>query len=417
MIRRRPLTGLLAAVTVSLTGSTVAALALPWFVWSTTGSATRMGVVAFAEATPYVLVKALGGPFVDRYGPRRISWVSDLASAAAMAAVPVLHALGVLSFGVLLGLVALIGAARGPGDTAKEVMVPEAARRGAVPLERATGLLGGVERLSGTLGPVAGGALVALAGEMAALGVNAALFVLGSLLVAGALPRGMGGAAPASDGGYLRRLGEGLALLRGDPLLLTLVVMLAVTNLLDAATMVLVPLWVYGAGHSPAALGTLLAVWSGAALAGSLLAAGVAHRLPRRVVFFAGFVLGSVPKYLVLLLDAPLWAVAGVFVVGGFGVGFVNPVIGAVMFERIPGPLLGRAQALGGALSFAGIPLGRLLGGAGAGLLGLAPVLALVGLVYAATIAVSGLRPEWRSMDRGQEREREKIPGVPAEIT
>jgi hypothetical protein len=41
----RPLGGLLTAIAVSLTGTRVSAIALPWFVLVTTGSATRTGVV------------------------------------------------------------------------------------------------------------------------------------------------------------------------------------------------------------------------------------------------------------------------------------------------------------------------------------------------------------------------------------
>jgi MFS family permease len=87
----RPLVGVLAAIAVSLTGTRVSAIALPWFVLSTTGSATLTGVVAFCEMTPYVLVKAFTGPLVDRIGPRAVSWTADLVSACAAGAVPLLH--------------------------------------------------------------------------------------------------------------------------------------------------------------------------------------------------------------------------------------------------------------------------------------------------------------------------------------
>ncbi len=188
----RPLGGVLTAMAVSLTGTRISGIALPWFVLVATGSATRTGLVAFFEMAPYVLVKALAGPLVDKVGPRVVSWTADLASATAAAAVPVLHGSGLLSFPVLLALVVLIGAARGPGDLAKEVMVPEAADRGRVPLERATGLSGVIERLASTVGPAAGGTLIALVGPLTGLAVNAACFAAGSVIVALTLPRSMG---------------------------------------------------------------------------------------------------------------------------------------------------------------------------------------------------------------------------------
>ncbi|MGD1218415.1 MFS transporter [Streptomyces krungchingensis] len=402
-LRRRPspLGGLVAAVAVSLTGTRVAAVALPWFVLVTTGSAAQTGVVTFCETAPYVASKALSGPWIDRLGPRRISWTADLASASAVVLVPLLHALSLLSYAPLLVLVAVVGAARGPGDLAKEVMVPQAAELTGVVLERGTGWIGVMERLSGTLGPAAGGALVLIFGPMAGLLANAAAFLAGSALVALALPGELGGPAPAGRRrpGYLRSLGEAFTLLRSDRLLPAVMLMLAVTNFLDAALGVLLPVWARDSGSGAGMLGLLIGVGSATAVGGSLVAATVAHRLPRRRVFFAGFLLGGAPKFLILAVDAPVWAVLTVFAVGGFGAGFLNPVLGAVLFERIPPELLGRAQGVGSSLAFAGVPLGGLLAGAGATAVGLVPVLATVGLAYLVTTLVSGLCPVWRGMD------------------
>ncbi|MFD3485768.1 MFS transporter [Streptomyces sp. NPDC058665] len=407
-----PLVGVLTAMAVSLTGTRVSAIALPWFVLVTTGSATRTGVVAFCEMAPYVLVKAFTGPLVDRAGPRTISWTTDLVSSAAALAVPVLHAADLLSFPLLLVLVALIGAARGPGDLAKDVMVPEAADHGRVPLERATGFAGVTERLASTIGPAAGGALIAVLGPLTGLTVNAACFALGSVVIGLVLPRGMGrpvkhtpppqdGADAPKEPGYWRRFGQGFTFLRGEPLLLTIVVMVMVTNFLDAAfSAVLLPVWAKESGNGPSAIGLCAGAGGLAAIGGSLIAAGVAHRMRRRVVFFGGFLLAGAPRWLILASPAPLWAVVVVFAVGGFGAGFLNPILAAVSYERVPRRLLGRVKALSGALSWSGMPLGGLLGGAAVALTGLAPVLLVGGAVYFLTTNLTGLRPEWREMDR-----------------
>ncbi|MDY0813270.1 MFS transporter [Kitasatospora purpeofusca] len=422
----RPLAGVLTAMAVSLTGTRVSAIALPWFVLATTGSATMTGVVAFVELAPYVLVKAFTGPVIDRLGPRVVSWTTDAVSAVAAGLVPLLHALGLLPFWLLLVMVATIGAARGPGDLAKEVMVAEAADRGRIPMERATGLSGVTERLATTIGPAVGGGLIALLGPMAGLTVNAVAFALGSLVIAVALPQGMGrpaaapeasgprtapagGGAATGDGerpvGYWRMFREGFAFLRGDPLLLTVIVTVAVTNLLDAAFLtVLVPVWARETGGGPAAIGLTGSAWGIAAVVGSLIAAAVAHRLPRRTVFFVGFLLVGAPRFLVLAMDVPMGLVIAVFVVSGFGGGFLNPILGAVQFERVPRHLLGRVNALGDSLAWAGIPVGGLLAGVAVSTVGLIPVLLACGGLYIATTALSGLRPEWREMDRKRGR-------------
>lgn len=408
----RPLVGVLVAMAVSLTGTRISVVALPWFVLVTTGSATQTGLVAFCEMTPYVVVKAFTGPLVDRIGPRAVSWTTDLASATAAAAVPLLHALGLLSFPLLLALVALIGAARGPGDLAKEVMVPEAAERGRVPLERATGLSGVIERLASTVGLAVGGSLVALLGPLTALAVNAGCFALGSVIIKLALPPGTGhtaGEAPSPGGkpepGYWRRFGEGFAFLRGEPLLLTVIVMVGITNLLDAAFVsVLVPVWARESGNGPAAIGLMGGVMGAAGVGGSLIAAVVAHRLRRRVVVLTGFLLAGAPRFLTLALDAPLGVVLAVFAVSGFGAGFVNPVLGAVLVERVPRRMLGRVNALGDSLAWAGIPLGGLMAGAAVTSAGLVPVLLACGAAYFLATNLAGLRPEWREMDRTRGR-------------
>lgn len=89
----------------------------------------------------------------------------------------------------------------------------------------------------------------------------------------------------------------------------------------------------------------------------------VAHRLWRRVVVLIGFLLAGAPRFLILAFDAPLGVVLAVFAVSGFGAGFVNPVLGAVLVERVPRRMLGRVNALGDSLAWAGIPLGGLLAG------------------------------------------------------
>ncbi|OIV35576.1 MFS transporter [Mangrovactinospora gilvigrisea] len=405
---RRPLVGVLAGLALALTGTRVSAIAIPWFVLVTTGSATRTGLVTLCEMAPYVLVKALSGPVVDRVGARPVSVATDVASALGAAAIVALHGAGLLSTGVLLVLVAVVGGVRGPGDLAKEVMIPAAADAAGVPLERATGMLGVIERLAQTVGPAAAGGLIAAAGAMAGLIVNAAAFALGSVVIALMAPRS---AVPhdqqdgAEPGGYLRGLADGWRFLRNDRLLMAIALMICCTNLIDQGrAAVLMPVWARESGGGPAALGAVGTVWGIAAVCGSLTATALAHRMPRRTVYLVSFVIAGPPLFLVLASGAPLWAVASVAAVGGCASGFINPILSAVEYERIPRRMLGRVNALVNSLAWAGIPLGGLAAGAAVAAVGLAPALVAGGGLYFLVTTGAGLRPEWREMDRDRKR-------------
>mgnify|MGYP000873093768 CR=1 FL=1 len=98
----------LLAEVVSTTGTRMSMVAIPWFVLTTTGSAATTGVVAFAETLPYVVVLALGGPVVDRFGAWRVAIVAGVTAAGLVGAVPALYAAGALHLGVLVVLVAAV---------------------------------------------------------------------------------------------------------------------------------------------------------------------------------------------------------------------------------------------------------------------------------------------------------------------
>ncbi|WP_158441261.1 hypothetical protein [Kribbella steppae] len=55
---RAPLVAFLVANVVSICGTRVSAIAIPWFVLMTTGSPFKTGVVALAEMAPLVISKA-----------------------------------------------------------------------------------------------------------------------------------------------------------------------------------------------------------------------------------------------------------------------------------------------------------------------------------------------------------------------
>ncbi len=396
---KRPLVALVLAQALSLTGTRLSTVAIPWLVLTATGDPVLTGLVGLAEMLPYVVAKALGGPWVDRLGARAISLWCDLLSIAAVGVIPVLEAFDLLTLPVLLPLVALLGMLRGPSDVAKYSQVPEVARLAGLPLERVTGTTGAVERLASTVGAAAAGALIALIGAGPALIVNAVTLVLSAGVVAWGLPHASKSVAAALP--YRQQLAEGWSFLRHEPVLMSIVIMVMVTNLLDQAhAAVMLPVWVQTHGHDAALLGLLLAVMSGASIAGSVLAGVTGERLPRLLVYTVAFLIVGFPRFAVFAFDAPLALLLSVLVVGGFASGFLNPILSAISFERTPAALVGRVMALIGAISWALIPFGGLVGGALIGGLGLDAALLIAGGCYFVVTLMPLALPSFRQFGR-----------------
>src|SRR5438270_9870713 len=169
MARRADLVGLLTAEAISITGSRMSLIAVPWLVLSTTGSPAMTGVVAAAETILYVVAAALGASLVDRIGARRASIAADGFSVVVFATVPFAYHLGV---GVLAALMVLAGTLRGVGDLAKRVLLPAAVQRCGMDLARATAIYDGISRLSALVGGPGAGALIAWLGAPAVITVD-----------------------------------------------------------------------------------------------------------------------------------------------------------------------------------------------------------------------------------------------------
>lgn len=399
---RRVLAAWLLADALALTGTRLAAVALPWLALTTTGSPTAAGVVAFAELAPLVVAKVLSGPLIDRLGARRVAVGCDAASALTVAAIPALHHLDALSFPALLVLVAATGTLRGPADAARHSLVPVLAESARQPMERITGLASTVERTSSLLGAAIAAGLVALVGAADALAVNAVGLALAAIVLGGGA-RTLGRGVPVEDDPhpYLVRLRTGWQFLRRDPVILLLTVMIALTNLLDIAfTTVLLPVWAVETGSGVGAVGLLLAVMAGTSVVGSLVAAAWAAQMPRFAVYVVAFLVCGLPRFAVLAWSDVTSAPVVVMAVAGLASGFLNPVVGAVFFERIPRHLVGRVGAMSTAVAWGLMPFGGLVGSALLAALDLRAALLVAGALYLVTTLAPVVDRRFRAMDR-----------------
>jgi MFS family permease len=402
-----PLTALLAAHAISQTGNVVTAFAVPFYVLGLGGSGVEVGVAAFFATAPIVIGGALGGVVVDRVGHRRAAIVADLVSGLAVLTIPVLALTVGLPFWALLLLVFVGGLLDTPGQTARRIMLPDLTVRAGVRLEQSVGLLDGSERFAKLIGASVAGLLVAVAGPIAALFVNAATFAVSALLTwafVAATPRAAAAAPDRSDAprtSYWADLAEGFRFVVRDPLMRLIVGLVLVTNLLDAArSSTLMPLYANDRLGGAAALGLLVAVMGGCALVGNVAFGFVAHRVPRRLTFTVCFALAGGPSSAAFALGAPLPVLVAVTALSGLAAGAINPILGSVELERVPEHMRGRVFGLINAGAWAGVPFGALLGGIAADTIGLTLAFALVAVVYSVVTLSPLTGGSWRLMER-----------------
>jgi MFS family permease len=196
--------------------------------------------------------------------------------------------------------------------------------------------------------------------------------------------------------------------------MMPLVLMIAVTNLLDAAIgAVLLPVWIKDHGFGPGHTSLILLSFGITATLFALLASAIGDKLPRKVVFTVAFLICGAPRFVLLAFDTPVWSVMLVYAVGGVGAGFINPVLGALFLERIPRPMLGRVSSLTNAIAWTGVPLGGVAAGAAIAGIGLVPALLAAGCLYfVATTApiLIGRTENWGG--RGSKRGPQGLPGT-----
>ncbi len=405
MRRRAPFVALLCSYVISVAGTSMSAIAIPWLVLTTTGSAAKTGLVAFAQMAPYVAAQALTGPLVDRVGLRRSFVWGNTVAAIAVGAIPAIYVTGALTLPVLLIVVAVAGMIRGAADCANLALVPATAEVGNIALERAAGLNAGANRTALLLGAPLAGVLVTIAGSPVVVAIDAATFAAAAAIAAIWVRVPAPAPATASAEPALRRYGRdlaaGLRFIRGDRLLLGIITMVGITNLLDQGLAeVMLPVWVRDEIGSASALGIIVGIAGAGSVLGNLLGAWLGPRLPRRAVYSVGFLLAGAPPFIALALASTLFPVIVVFLIAEIFSGSLNPVIGATSYERIPEHL--RARVLGAvrASAWIGIPFGALFGGYATEALGIRAALLTFGGAYLLTTLAPFVFPAWRQMQR-----------------
>jgi MFS family permease len=371
----------LASHLLSLLGNGIAAVALPLIVLQTTGSPLGTAALAAATAVPAVLVGLLSGVVIDRINRRTASVVSDLISAASVAALPLVDLVWGLDLAwfIVLGVLGSFGDV--PGTTAREVLAPMVARHAGLDLTRVVGLRQTLTSAALVIGPAAAGVLLAAFDATSVLWITAATSAVAALLTR-TLPRRLG--EVESDGSSRRsvlcELGEGMAVVVRSRFLLGtsgLVVGLAVA--LGGLQGLVMPLY-FDLIDRPDLLGLVLTALALGMLGGAALYSAIGRRLPVRTWLAAGLVVTTAGFLLMASLLAPAVVFAGAAALG-LGNAVVGAVIGVLQVERTPGAVRGRVFSVKTALLMIAVPAG----------IGLAGVMAEYGTPVLAGAGVVGV--------------------------
>lgn len=397
-MKRIPLIAYFSANLISLIGNNLTLIAVPWFVLETTGSAFQTGLVAFFTALPAILAAFFGGTMVDRFGQKRMSIISDLASGITVLFIPLLYATTGLQFWQLLLLVFLSALLDGPGDTARRALLPELAEAASLPLEKANAVQQAIQRAGMLVGPAMAGFLIVWLGSSNVLWIDAATFAVSAGLFALAIPSGQPRVKPES--GYISLLKEGWQFVRRDRLIMALCVTIAITNFLDTPFFaVVLPVYAEQVYSQATALGLLISSMGAGALLGSLLYGLFIFRAPRRMIFVVAFILVGLPFW-ALSLTPPFYLALAALFCGGLAAGQLNPLIMTLVQERTPAALRGRVFGIITALGLIAAPLGMVVAGFLTEWLGVIVVLLIIALIYLLVTLAQVFNSAWSEMNR-----------------
>lgn len=345
---------------LSSVGDAMARVALTWYVLEQTDSARAVGYLALAYTAPILLGGLVAGVLLDRFDRRKVMAIDNMVRGTAMAAVPLLHFLGMLKIwhvyvaAGVFGTLMMISLAGGPS------LIPSIIPKSRLTAANAFETLGFT--VAGVVGPPVAGILIALIGAPNVLLIDAASYLIYALALASIRylesPEPASGLSPASPTG----LGAAFRLMRGNPILLSTTLMYMAINVGFGAAFVWMPIYVertLGGGSS--LYGLLLGGIAVGQTVSSILAAGVNRWLPLgSLICIAGFLAGV--AYLPLLSGIAVIAVGSLVL---FGALTAPLTIWAqtLRMEIIPAHMRGRTFALLRMLMQGSQPIGGALGG------------------------------------------------------
>ncbi|MHB9025287.1 MAG: MFS transporter, partial [Armatimonadota bacterium] len=354
----------------SLTGTWMQNIAQGWLVqrivrqeMGDANLSLYLGIVAARASAPMLLFSLFAGVLADRADKRRILVITQSCAAVLALLLGMLTGTDLIRLWHVMVLATLLGTVNAFDMPTRQAFVKDMV--GPKDLLNAIALNSSVFNGARILGPAVAGALIAIPriGISGAFYINAASYLA---VIAGLLAIRLAPAPrPTATGTVWQHLREGLRYALTHRLIRLILLLMAVYSIFGFSYFVLIPAYVTQVlgSNTPVTFGTLVAMGGVGALAGALLVATLAGKVPKgRLLLWAGFVY---PMALLVFSQSRHFLPAGIaliFVGGGLVVSSAS--INSLIQETVPDALRGRVISIW-AFIFAGfMPVGALYIGA-----------------------------------------------------
>jgi len=373
---------------VSLVGMWGLRIAVGWLAWELTASAFWVGLVAFADLFPTIVVTPFAGAIADRRSRLRIVRTTQAISVVLVTLLALLTALDVMTIELLALIVLANGVTMGFKQPSRMALTRALVRPDDLPTAIAINAI--VFNLARFAGPSLAGVLIVSVGVEAVFVVD----VLSSLWFL-AVIRGIHLAAPAPSArrrpGLARDIAEGVRYAAGHPGIGPIMLLLVITGVAMRGYIELLP--VYSAEVLDRGADGLAMLSAGIGVGAILAALYLAQRasavgLTRLAV--GGHVAAGASLMLLALAPNLATSLAAV-VASGFAIA-TSGVASQTLTQRVVDEaVLGRVMSLYGIIFRAGPATGALVMGAVADLAGLrTPLLAGAAITLAACAVLGG---------------------------
>ena len=394
--RHRDFVKIWSAATVSVIGSQVTIIALPFIALTMLGASVfQVSLLAAVEMLPFLLFTLPAGAWLDRIRRRPVLIAADLGRGLVLLSIPVAYVAGALTLGQLYVVAFITGTLTAFFDIADQSYLPAI-------LDRDDIVDGNAHlQISYSIaqigGPTLGGNLIAMVAAPFAIAVDALSFFVSGGFISAIRRREEAPKRRLDESGrpasMRSEIAEGLRYVLGNRYLRPIAACTATSNLFAAALFGVFPVLIWQELMLPPAFyGTVVGLASIGFLAGAALSNRLPHNIGigRTIVVSAAF---GAPSFLLLTLTpADLDIAAVTLFVGWFVVGMSQVIYNVAQISLrqaiTPPEMQSRMNATMRFIVWGTIPIGSVLGGAMATLM---PV--RVALVLAAIASFSSVVP------------------------